>query len=52
MNLSKPVTTIILFVVVLILYLVGNRFMNPPQELGPNAKALNDAMLRARSSQK
>jgi hypothetical protein len=46
-KLSGPVTAVILVLALLIVALVGYRYMNPPQELGPTAKALRDGYLRA-----
>jgi hypothetical protein len=46
-KLSGPVTAIILALALLIVGLVGYRYVNPPQELGPTAKALRDGYMRS-----
>jgi hypothetical protein len=46
-KLSGPVAVIILVIVALIVILMGYRAVNPPQELGPAAKALDQAYRRA-----
>jgi hypothetical protein len=51
-KLSGPVTTIILLVVVLIIFLIGNHFLNPKQELIGTAKAMMDARLKAQANQR
>jgi hypothetical protein len=48
---SGPVAAAILAVVVLIAILLGYRAVNPKQELGPAAKAMDEAFRRARSGQ-
>jgi hypothetical protein len=49
-KLSGPVTAIILALVLLIVFLVGQRVINPPQKLGPEAQAMRDAYLRAQQA--
>jgi hypothetical protein len=46
-KLSGPVTAIILALVLLVVFLIGQRVINPPQKLGPEAQAMRDAYLRA-----
>jgi hypothetical protein len=46
-KLSGPVTAIILALALIIIGLIGYRAVNPPQELGPTAKALRDGYMRA-----
>jgi hypothetical protein len=45
-------TAVILAIVLLIVFLVGNRVINPPQQLGPEAQAMKDAYLRAQTGQR
>jgi hypothetical protein len=46
-KLSGPVAAVILVIVALIVILIGYRTVNPPRELGPAAKALDQAYRRA-----
>jgi hypothetical protein len=51
-KISGPVTAVILIVALLVVLLLGYRFMNPPQQLGPEAKAIWDSMHRDRAGQR
>jgi hypothetical protein len=51
-KLSGPVAAIILAIVVLLVILLGYRAVNPPQELGPAAKAMDEAFRRANPGQR
>jgi hypothetical protein len=51
-KISSPVVGIILAVVVLIVVVLGYRFLSPPQKLGPEAQAMWDAMHRAQAPQR
>jgi hypothetical protein len=46
-KLSGPVAAALIVLALLIVVLVGYRAVNPPQELGPTAKALRDGYMRA-----
>jgi hypothetical protein len=51
-KISGPVAAVILVIVLLIVLAVGYRAVNPPQELGPTAKALRDGMLGPNAGQR
>jgi xanthosine utilization system XapX-like protein len=48
---SGPVAAIILAIVVLLAILIGYRAVNPKQELGPAAKAMDEAFRRSTAGQ-
>jgi hypothetical protein len=51
-KISAPVAGVIVAIVLLVVVVMGYRFLNPPQQLGPEAKAIMDSMNRARAGQR
>jgi hypothetical protein len=47
-KISGPVTAIILVIAVMVVILIGNRLMNPPQKLDPMGQAMMDSIRRSR----
>ncbi len=48
MKLSGPVTAVILLVALIVVVLIGNHFMNPPQKLDPMGQSMMDSIRRSR----